>query len=253
MMSSDLQVEQHDRPVASGDTDLVQSPVLPSECTLEAPDTTSETHGTDGSLPGAVDLIETELTAPGTQTGGQASMRAGSGGAGQRPPLPVWEYVNVDKILPDPSIEPALRSAGIDRIHRASTGFLAEGGIRLLARIEPIYLRRCDNNWYCYLGWDLVQEAQRVLPAPRRLPVCVYADMTPEETRDSMITEQIIVPLRHRITKKALNLRVSMMLNVVHVNTHLFAELGTDQWARVMDRTLRWLRYRIAESKRGKK
>jgi hypothetical protein len=167
--------------------------------------------------------------------------------------LPAWEYVNVDKILPDPLIEPALRSAGIDRINQSSTGFLAERGIHLLARIEPIYLRRCDSIWYCYLGWDLVREAQRVLPAPRILPVCIYADVAPEEARDFMIAEQVIVPMRHQISKRVLNSRACMILNVLRMNTHLFAELGTDQWARVMDRALRWLRYRFSDEKRSKR
>ncbi len=150
---------------------------------------------------------------------------------------------------PDPATEAALRAARIVRVHQPSTGFLTGDGITALAIIEPIHLVRHSGVWKCILGWELLREAQRVLQAPRLFPVCIHADTTIEELREYLIVEQVGVPLRHQMDGDELHSLVDTFLAVVKKNTHLFLQLGADQWTRIMGRRLRWLRYHTATAK----
>ncbi|HUZ95744.1 MAG TPA: hypothetical protein VMU57_12615 [Edaphobacter sp.] len=168
-----------------------------------------------------------------------------------RKPLPKWELVDLDKVLPAPAIEAALRAAGIVKVHRPSTGFLTATGIARLAMISPIHVIRQDNVWHCILGWDLVREAREILPYPRMYPACICADMSLEELKESLIVERVGVPLRHQMSRQELNALAKSFLDVIARSVNLFERLGVDQWARIMGRKLRWLRYRRAKSKAG--
>ena len=117
--------------------------------------------------------------------------------------------------------------------------------------ITPIHVVQQDNVWHCILGWDLAREAREILTSPRLYPACIHADMSLEELKDYLIVERVGVPLRHQMSGQELNALAKSLLDVIMRNVNLFVRLGVDQWARIMGRKLRWLRYRLAISKAG--
>jgi hypothetical protein len=73
--------------------------------------------------------------------------------------------------------------------------------------------------------------------------------MSLEELTEYLIVERVGVPLRHQMSRQELNTLAKSFLDVIARNVSLFVRLGVDQWARIMGRKLRWLRYRLAKSK----
>jgi hypothetical protein len=213
---------------------------------LKAPDAADASV----SVPGEDDLIETEFTRPDERDYDPCRERASRS---EKPDwsksLPKWEPVDLDKVLPAPAIESALRAAGIVSIHRPSTGFLTAAGIMRLAMISPIHVIHKDNVWQCVLGWDLVREAREILAYPRMYPACIHADMSLEELKEYLIVERVGVPLRHQMSGRELKALANSFVAVIARNINLFVRLRVDQWARIMGRELRWLRYRKAEAK----
>jgi hypothetical protein len=106
-----------------------------------------------------------------------------------------------------------------------------------------------DNVWQCVLGWDLVREAREILAYPRMYPACIHADMSLEELKEYLIVERVGVPLRHQMSGRELKALANSFVAVIARNINLFVRLRVDQWARIMGRELRWLRYRKAEAK----
>jgi len=216
----------------------------------EAPQNALEEKGEFAPLTHADDLVEIELTPPEGSYFVHDPKRAGMPRAlDPDKSLPLWKIVDLDTVLPDSKIEEALRAAGIVRVHRPKTGSLNVRGIKLMGMIEPIYVVRRDHVWYCILGWDLLREAQSILPSPRLFLVSILADMSIEDLKDYLIIEQVAVPLRHQMAGKDLNSLANTYLDVIMKNIDLFARLSVDQWARLMGRGLRWLRYRMAAAK----
>jgi hypothetical protein len=230
---------------------LHSATVLPVHC-VDPLDCALDVLQTDAPLPFDQELVETEIRPTADPTHNQSSYTDKPERQPQPDPLPRWARIDLDKVLPHPAIEPALRKAGIDIIHRPSEAFLTEVGIRRRALIEPIHLVRCVGIWYCFLGWELLRDAQRVLREPRTLLVSIHADIDLEALPEYLMIEQVAVPLRHQISGKRLNARVCQDLEVLRNNSKLFLQLGADQLARIMGKQLRWLRYRMAAAKVSK-
>lgn len=216
----------------------VMLPAQPTEPAVAA----TEVRSTDDAPSTFDDLVETEILSSGEPIHCRPSYEAKPECRDQRDPLPRWAYVDIGTVLPDPAIELALRAAGIDRIHRPSTGFLDEEGILRLAMIQPIHLIRRDNTWFCILNWDLVREAQGILHAPRKLPVCVRLDITLEELQEYLTIEQIALSLRHQMSPHELYSFALTFLAVVNGSLKLFKHLKAEDWARLLGKSLRWLR-----------
>ena len=74
-----------------------------------------------------------------------------------------------------------------------------------------------------------------------------YAAM--EELKEYLIVERVGIPLRNQMSGRQLNALAMSFFDVITRNSNLFCRLGVDQWARIMGRTLRWLRYLRAKAK----
>ncbi len=216
----------------------------PTESSEAAP----EVNGGRGCYAVEDELVETEFTSdqppadPGP--GGISPERLDGFGLTD---LPKWGNIDVDKVLPDPAIEEALRALGIVAIYRPRTGFLTPAGLKRLAYLSPVHVIRRQDALYCILGWDLVCEARAVLEYPRLIPACIHADMPFEQLKEYVIVERVAVVLRHQMSGRELNSLAKSYLKVIARYSSVFQRLGVDQWARIMGRTLRWMRYRMAK------
>lgn len=160
--------------------------------------------------------------------------------------LPVWREINLNKVVQSPAIEAVLRSEGIVRIHRPSTGIAEIGGLRRLAYLEPILVAHKDGRYICLANWELVVEAREKLYASELFPVSILADVSDEEMFDYVLTEQIIKPLRNQMSGPQLASSAPAMIAVAKRYPHLFARLTLKKWAELQKRSHSWLKHLMA-------
>jgi len=204
-----------------------------------------ETPGNRGTPAVADELVETELHRedPSYESPAQSKLRKQEA---PRDALPVWREIDLDAVVPSPAIAAALRAEGIVQIHRPSTGIVEIEGLRRLARLEPIHVVRDGGRWVCIAHWDLVEEAKTKLHTPRLFLVCVSADISTEEMRDYILTEQITKPVRHQMSARQLASVTPMILSIARKHTNLFVQRSRKEWAKTIGRSLSWLKHLMA-------
>jgi hypothetical protein len=208
-----------------------------------------EVHGNRGVPAVADELVEIEFHRrdPSYESSASSKPRKteASGDA-----LPIWKEIDLDTVVPSPAIEAVLRTEEIVRIHRPSTGIAEIEGLRRLARLEPIHVVRDGGRWVCIAHWDLVEEAKTKLRSPKLFLVCVSADISTEEMRAYILTEQIIKTVRHQMSARQLASAAPMVLSIARKHTDLFVQRSRKEWAKTIGKSLSWLKHLMAAKSR---
>jgi hypothetical protein len=118
------------------------------------------------------------------------------------PKHPTFAEVDLDEILYERRLEPTFRKAGIISFLDPLFGLLTEKGLRNIAYSAPIHVVKRDGFYFSFGGLRLLDEARRVLTAPRVYPVLVYGSVSSEDIVGQTLIEQIILVLWHRIWPK---------------------------------------------------
>jgi len=212
---------------------------------------TPEVHGNRGAPAVADELVETEFHRgdPSYESAAQSRPRKTEA---PRDALPVWREIDLDTVVPSPAIEAVLRAEEIVQIHRPSTGVAEIEGLRKLALVEPIHVIRDGGHWVCHVHWELVEEAKAKLHSPKLFPVCVSADISTEEMRDYILTEQITKPVRDQMSARQLASAAPMILSVARKHTDLFVQRSRREWAKTIGRSLSWLKHLMAAKNRNR-
>jgi len=220
-------------------------------CATDSGEPAPEVRG-NCDVPAAADeLVETEFHRgdPSYESTAQSKPRRTEA---DRDALPVWRNIDLDTVVPSPAIEAVLRAEGIVQVHRPSTGIAEIEGLRRLALLEPIHVIRDDGRWVCIAHWELVEEAKSKLHSKTLFPVCVSADMSTEEMRHYILTEQITKPVRHQMSARQLASATPMMLSIARKHTDLFVQRSRREWAKTIGRSLSWLKHLMAAKNRNR-